>query len=212
MKTNYLFITLILLSNISFAQFQKNEKLIGGNLDIFTIREKNSNASTGGPFGNTSAKETDINFRPEFIYIISKNLGLSLFGEILSSKYSNNPGISETKSKGYSVGIGISRYAFFTKGFGALVKLQGSYSPSWSKYYDTSTNIYPKDKYYLTNISLLPGLFYRFSKHFSLQGIIGRISYDHLLQKREDLPNSKTHNQFSVGFSNITLGAFYIFK
>jgi hypothetical protein len=44
-----------------------------------------------------------------------------------------------------------------------------SYSQSWSQYDDTTVANYPKDKYYLTNASLVPGLFYRFSRHFSLQ-------------------------------------------
>ena len=212
MKTIYLPFTFLLFSTISFAQFQKNEKMIGGNLDIFIIREKNSSASTSSVFGNTPAKETGISFRPEFSFIISKNIGLSLFGEILSLKNSNVPSVSETKSKSYSLGIGVSKYKFLTKEFGGFVKFRVSYAPSWSKYSDNSSTAYPKNKNYLTNISLLPGLFYRFNKHFLLQGTIGKISYDHLLQKTEYLPDSKIHNQFSVSFSDIAFGAFYIFK
>jgi len=212
MKTKYLFIAFLFLFSKSYSQFTKNEKLIGGNLDIFTIREKNPSATTGGPFGTTSAKETDFSFRPEFSYIISKNIGVSIFGEYLSSKYSNDPSVYEYKTKGFTVGAGLSKYKFFTKGFGIFGKFQISYSPSWTKYYDTTATFYPKDKYYLTNISLLPGLFYRFSRHFSLQATIGKVSYENLVSKREGFDESKKHNQFSVSFSNITFGAFYIFK
>jgi hypothetical protein len=212
MRAKYLFIAFLFLSAKSYSQFLKNEKLIGGNLDIYTIREKNPSATTGGPFGNTSTKETDFSFRPEFSYIVSKNTGVSIFGEFLSSKYSNDPAANEYKTKGFTVGVGLSKYKFFTEGFGIFGKLQMSYSPSWTRYSDTTATFYPKDKYYLTNISLLPGLFYKFSKHFSLQATIGRVSYEHLVSKREGFDESKIHNQFSASFSNISFGAFYIFK
>lgn len=201
----------LLASKVS-AQFSRNEILIGGNLDVFVIREKNPGATTGGPFGSTSAKETDFSIRPELNYLISNNVGLSIFGEILSSKYTNNPGVNESKTKGYSIGIGLSRYKFFTKGFGVFGRFQASYSPSTGSYSDTSNTYYPKDKYQLTAFSLQPGLFYRFSRHFSLQAIIGRLSFEHLISKREGFTNQKKHDQFYLGFSNISFGFFYIFR
>ena len=212
MKAKYLFIVSIFLFTNSYSQFLKNEKFIGGNLDILSIKEKNSDVTGSGPFGSTSSKETDYSFRPEFNYIISKNLGVSIFGEFLSSKYTYGSAGYETKTKGYGVGLGVSKYKFFTKGFGIFGKIQLSYSPSSSRYYDTSGTYYPKDKYNLSNASLLPGLFYRFTKHFTLQASIGKISYDHLVSKREGIDDSKIHNQFSASFSTLSFGAFYVFK
>ena len=212
MKTTYLFIAFLFLFSKSYSQFLKNEKLIGGNLDIVTIREMNPGITGGGPLGGRSATENYFSLRPEFSYIISKNIGVSIFGEFLSSINSSDPAANEFKTKGFTVGAGLSRYKFFTEGFGIFGKFQMSYSPSWSKYYDTTSIIHPKDKYHLTNISLMPGLFYRFSRHFSLQAAIGQVSYDHLVSKQEGIDESKIHNQFSVSFSNISFGAFYIFK
>ena len=212
MKARYLFIVFVLLSATSYSQFLKNEKLIGGNLDILKIKETGSFAGAGGPLGGTPSKETYLSFRPEFIYIINKNTGLSIFGELLSSKYSSNPLNDKYKTKGFTVGVGLSKYKFFTEGFGIFGRAQVSYSPSSGQYYDTTATFYPKNDYYLTDISLLPGLFYRFSKHFSLQTTIGKISYDHLITKIESYPGSAKHDQFSASFSNLTFSAFYIFK
>ena len=212
MKARYLFIAFVFLFTRSNSQFLKNEKLIGGNLDFLTLKVKNPYGGAGGPLGGTPAKDTYLSFRPEFSYFISKNTGLSIFGELLSAKSSNDPTNDEYKTKGFTVGVGLSKYKFFTEGFGIFGKSQVSYSPSWSKYYDTTATIYPKNNHYLTNFSLLPGLFYRFSKHFSLQATIGKISYDHLVSKTEGVSDSKKHNQFSASFSNLSFSAFYIFK
>ena len=130
----------------------------------------------------------------------------------MSSKNSNDPANDEYKTNGFTVGAAFSKYKFFTEGFGIFGRAQVSYSPSWSKYYDTTATFYPKNNYYLTNISLLPGLFYRFSKHFTLQATIGRISYDHLITKIESYDGSSKHDQFSASFSSLSFSAFYIFK
>jgi len=211
MKATFLFIVFVFLLTRSYSQFLKNEKLIGGNLDILTIKQKGSGTG-GGPLGGTPSKETFISFRPEFSYIINKNTGISIFGELLSSKNSSDPANDEYKTKGFTVGVGVSKYKFFTEGFGIFGRAQVSYSPSSSKYYDTTATFYPKNNYYLTNISLLPGLFYRFSKHFTLQTTIGKISFDHLITKIETYNGSAKHDQFSVSFSNLSFSAFYIFK
>ena len=58
MKAKYLFISFLFFFTKSYSQFLKNEKLIGGNLDVLTIREKNPGVTAGGPFGNTANKET----------------------------------------------------------------------------------------------------------------------------------------------------------
>ena len=211
MKATFLFIVFVFLLTRSYSQFLKNEKLIGGNLDILTIKQKGSGTG-GGPLGGTPSKETFISFRPEFSYIINKNTGISIFGELLSSKNSSDPANDEYKTKGFTVGVGVSKYKFFTEGFGIFGRAQVSYSPSSSKYYDTTATFYPKNNYYLTNISLLPGLFYRFSKHFTLQTTIGKISFDHLITKIETYNGSAKHDQFSVSFSTLSFSAFYIFK
>jgi len=211
MKASYLFIVFIFLFTRSYSQFLKNEKLIGGNLDFLKIKEVGSSTG-GGPLGSTPSKETFILFRPEFSYIINKNTGVSIFGELLSSNASNVSGDVGYKTKGFTVGVGVSKYKFFTEGFGILGRAQVSYSPSSGQYYDTTATFYPKNSYDLTNISLLPGIFYRFSKHFTLQATIGKISYDHLITKIESYPESTKHNQFSASFSNLTFSAFYIFK
>ena len=210
MKAKFLFIVFVFLFTRSNSQFLKNEKMIGGNLDFQKIKQEGTSA--GGPLGGTPSKETYISFRPEFSYIINKNTGISIFGELLSSKNSNDPANAEYKTKGFTVGAGLSKYKFFTEGFGIFGRAQVSYSPSWSKYYDTTATFYPKNNYYLTNISLLPGLFYRFSKHFTLQTTIGKISFDHLITKIETYNGSAKHDQFSVSFSNLSFSAFYIFK
>jgi hypothetical protein len=210
MKAKYLFIVFVFLFTRSYSQFSKNEKLIGGNLDFQKIKENGTGA--GGPLGSTPSKETYISFRPEFSYIINKNTGISIFGELLSSNASNESADVGYKTKGFAVGIGLSKYKFFTEGFGILGRAQVSYSPSSGQYYDTTATFYPKNSYYLTNISLLPGVFYRFSKHFTLQATIGKISYDHLITKIESYPGSSKHDQFSVSFSTLSFSAFYIFK
>ena len=212
MKASYLFIVFVFLATSSYSQFLKNEKLIGGNLDFLTIKQTGSFTGAGGPLGGRPSKETYLSFRPEFGYIINKNTGISIFGELLSSKYSSDPANDEYKTKGFTVGVGLSKYKFITEGFGIFGKSQVSYSHSWGRYYDTTATFYPKNDYYLTDISLLPGLFYRFSKHFSLQTTIGKISYDHLITKIEGYDGSAKHNQFSASFSNLTFSAFYIFK
>jgi len=159
MKAKYLFILFLFFFTKSYSQFLKNEKLIGGNLDILTIREKNPDVTAGGPFGNTANKDTYISIRPEFSYIISKNIGLSIFGEYLSNTYSDVSTRNEFQIKSFAVGAGLTKFKFFTYEFGILGKFQMSYSPSWSKYDDTTATSYPKDKYYLTNASLVPGTF-----------------------------------------------------
>ena len=210
MKATYLLIVFVFLFTRSYSQFSKNEKLIGGNLDFQKIKENGTGA--GGPLGSTPSKETYISFRPEFSYIINKNTGVSIFGELLSSNASNGSADVGFKTKGFAVGIGLSKYKFFTDGFGIFGRAQVSYSPSSGQYYDTTATFYPKNSYDLTNISLLPGVFYRFSKHFTLQATIGKISYDHLITKIESYPGSSKHDQFSASFSNLTFSAFYIFK
>lgn len=210
MKAKFLFIVFVFLFSRSYSQFSKNEKLIGGNLDFQKIKENGTGA--GGPLGSTPSKETYISFRPEFSYIISKNTGISIFGELLSSNASNESADVGFKTKGFAVGIGFSKYKFFTESFGLFGRAQVSYSPSSGHYYDTTATFYPKNSYYLTNTSLLPGVFYRFSKHFTLQATIGKISYDHLITKIESYPGSSKHDQFSVSFSNLSFSAFYIFK
>jgi len=212
MKARYLFIVFVFLFTRSYSQFLKNEKLIGGNVDILIIKQTGSFTGAGGPLGGTPSKETYLSFRPEFIYIINKNTGISIFGELLSSKYSSDPANDEYKTKGFTVGVGLTKYKFFTEGFGIFGRAQVSYSPSSGQYYDTTATFYPKNSYNLTNISLLPGVFYRFSKHFTLQATIGKISYDHLITKIEGYNGSAKHNQFSASFSNLTFSAFYIFK
>jgi hypothetical protein len=211
MKARYLFIVFVFLSATSYSQFLKNEKLIGGNLDFLRIKEVGTGTG-GGPLGSTPSKETYISFRPEFIYIINKNTGVSIFGELLSSNASNASADVGYKTKGFAVGIGLSKYKFFTAGFGIFGRAQVSYSPSSGQYYDTTATFYPKNSYDLTNISLLPGVLYRFSKHFTLQATIGKISYDHLITKIESYSGSSKHDQFSASFSNLTFSAFYIFK
>ena len=211
MKATYLFIVFVFLFTRSYSQFSKNEKLIGGNLDFQKIKE-NGTGAAGGPLGGTPSKETYISFRPEFSYIIGKNTGISIFGELLSSNASNESADVGFKTKGFAVGIGFNKYKFFTEGFGIFGRAQVSYSPSSGQYYDTTTTFYPKNSYYLTNASLLPGVFYRFSKHFTLQATIGKISYDHLITKIESYDGSSKHDQFSVSFSSLSFSAFYIFK
>ena len=212
MKAFYLLALSLFFFTSSYSQFEKNEKLIGGNLDLSIIREKNPDVTAGGPFGNTANRDTYISIRPEFMYMIGKNTGLSIFGEYLSSinsdVYSNN----KFTMKSFGVGLGLTKFKFFTNGFGILGRLQASYSSSWNQFDDTTANVYPKDKYHLTNVSLVPGMFYRFSKHFTLQATIGKISYDHLVSKVQGLDERKFHNQFTMSFTNISFGAFYIFK
>jgi len=212
MKTACLFFTLCFILTNSYAQFQKNEKLIGGSLDILRIKEKNAGVGSGGPFGSTPNEETDILLNPEFSYIISMNTGISIFGSFLSYRNADNGTGAESKYKSYTIGVGLTKYKFYTKDFGLMAKLQVSHSPSWTRYYDNSGAPYPKNIYKLTTISLQPGLFYRFSKHFTLTALIAKASYDHLVSKQEDIDTRRFHNQFSVGFSNISFGAFYIFK
>jgi len=211
MKARYLLIVFVFLFTRSYSQFVKNEKLIGGNLDFLRIKEVGT-GNAGGPLGSTPSKETYISFRPEFSYIINKNTGLSIFGELLSSNASNVSADVGFKTKGFAVGVGLSKYKFFTDGFGIFGRAQVSYSPSSGHYYDTTATFYPKNSYDLTNVSLLPGVFYRFSKHFTLQATIGKISYDHLITKIESYSGSSKHDQFSASFSTLTFSAFYIFK
>ena len=104
MKAMYLFIVLVFLTTSSYSQFLKNEKLIGGNLDFLKIKEAGT-ASGGGPLGSTPSKETYISFRPEFSYIINKNTGLSIFGELLSSNASNVTADVGYETKGFAVGV-----------------------------------------------------------------------------------------------------------
>ena len=213
MKIASLLIMFFFMITSSYAQFEKNEKLLGGSLDILRIKEKNAGIASGGPFGSTPSEVTDIQLNPEFSYIISKNTGISIFGGLLSQRNADIGGTgAESKYKGYTIGVGLTKYKFYTKDFGLLAKLQASYSPSWTRFYDNSGAIYPKNIYKLTTISLQPGLFYRFSKHFTLTALIAKTSYEHLVSKQEDIDTKRIHNRFSIGFSNISFGAFYIFK
>ena len=204
-----IFIFILFSQNFSYAQFEKKEKMLGGNINIFITKEKNGSIGGGGPLGNVYAKETAIKFMPEFTYIFAKNSSLSLLAGYVSDFTTASN--FKSKSKGYLIGIALSKHHFVTNRFSIFGRLQISYSPTKINLSDADGNT-DKTNHFLTNIGIYPGFAFRFSKHFSMNAIIGRISYDHLTNKQDGQNETRTIDEFNFGFTNISFGAFYIFK
>lgn len=212
MKHSFFLSILLSISFYACSQFEKNEKLIGGSLFFLNSSKNNINADqSGGSFGPAS-KENNLIIQPEFGYVIKKNLVINLMASVSSEKYSDLSNNTISKTKWYTIGIGLSDYKFFKKDFGLFFRVQTSLTPAWNSYFYSDGTSSSKERSYLTDLSFIPGGFYRFTKHFCMQTQLGYLSYDHKINKRDDVPDRQVDNQFSAGFYlDLRLSAFYIF-
>jgi hypothetical protein len=184
------------------AQFHHGEMLTGGNIFI------NNNASVpllSGPgvFPDDS-KDFEIFMTPQLIHFFRENKAIGLLmgfhsykSEVLGQKNINT---------GFDAGIFIKQYKFFYKGLGLYFQLGVNYARSNDKF-----NGITEYRNSLASLKINPGLFYRFTRHFSMEYVFGEAGIGQSRSRQVPVDITVSRTEFFVGFfDGFNISAYYI--
>jgi hypothetical protein len=193
--------------DLSYAQFAKGDKIIGGTFSLGSQRAPNN------PNGVTN-EVNSFSIYPSISFLTSEKLAVG--GQIGYSYYyskSTNyqPSISEYESRSFSTGIFARRYYKITENF--LFSINGLFQVSRDTEINTSSNTSlntttenKSQNYYLSTI-ISPVFIFFPSKKLGFSAGVGYISHSY----SRNLTANTISNNFNLNYGTISLGlAYYI--
>lgn len=226
MIKKHLFIALLLISIQSFAQYNKGQLMVNGN--IYGYSNKSNGANGGNSDYTYKNKSQQFGCDLNVGYFLSNHFAIGIEEQI--SLYKNNsenadPTYRNTnlnRNKSYFTGV-FMRYnqpiykskfgVFFKLANGYVIQKQNTETASYSDPFGNNSSKTEKkgEGYYGY---LTPGLFYFVNNRLSLEATLGDLSYSKLNLKDETeykYKNSYLNANFSI--SSVSLGVtFYLGK
>ncbi|MCY7420747.1 MAG: hypothetical protein LH478_03280 [Chitinophagaceae bacterium] len=201
-------VSIFLLSFIGYSQFQKGQKVLGGNVGFST-----------GKIDYTvpnQSRQTSFSINPSIGWFCKPNV-LAGFGVSYGFNNLKNSGTNsqrnESKSQNMAVNafsqkfLGVANKLFFTINSGASI----NYSFGKNESFNGSSDISSKSNIYGVNVNLAPGLSYRIGNHFLFDAYLSNlvnIGYTHSQTKGSNSSEKSVSNNFNLSssLSNTSLG------
>jgi len=204
MKRFLLFALIALFVIHSKAQFAKGETLLGGN---FYLTNNSGSPIIYGPLVFVAnSKYFEITAKPQLIYFFGNNKAVGLLGGF--HHYDYQQGVNQNYAgNGFDLGAFFKHYSFFYKGLGLAYQAGVNYAQS------KEGGQGAKYKTSLSSIQISPTIVYRFTKHFSMEFLLGKAGVGRSVL-RDNINNIKLEKtDFFVGFvDGVNISAYYVFS
>ena len=211
----YAFLILsFLVGTSTYCQFEKGQKIIGGNIGFVTGKTNNSYS------GSYTSAYSNVSINPSFGWFIKPNVlwGIGLLYGLNYQKNNIYMAPDVTKIWRNSLGVNVFSQKFFnlTRNFFFTVNTSGGAGYSFGKQTNTANDIENKstNSGYSVSLSVSPGLSYRLTPRLLFDANLSNliyISYYYNQTKAKDAVGSdiKTFDKsfsLSSSLSNTTLG------
>lgn len=184
---------LLFASVLSYAQFIKGDKFIGGTFSI------TSRVSTGSTSSNFS-------INPSVGYLVSEKVavGVQLGYSYLESKNDNLT--FDYKSSAFSVGLLARRY--FSISDKCLFSINGLVNFQRGTETNSPNSIETKTQNYQLGVSIQPGFIFFPSPKWGLEARIGSLGYNY----SKNLSTDYDQSSFNLSYGSLTLGVSYYLR
>ena len=191
-------IVLGLLSSVSWAQFEKGTKSLGGVFSIYGDKSK-SETSSGT---DIEQKSTTVNIEPSFgIFITPRtSVGISMGYSSSISEYSD----SRYSEGAFSIGSLLRHHFPLSEAFSLYI--QEGVKLSFGNEKDEGDSFTSEHSTTDFLIGLSPGIIYFPSSKFGLEAGVGSLYYLTHARKDKDDDSKTTDNSYGLNFS---MSAFY---
>lgn len=198
----FLFTLLLFIPVISYGQFFKGEKFIGGNL-IFSTQTSNN-------LGNTiESKVNNFAINPSISFLLSDNFALG--GQVGYSSFSqknNSVGgnFNEYQSNGFSIGMNARRFFSISEKF--MFSLNGLIDFNRGTATNSNNSVDSKTQTYQLSTIIRPNFLFFPSSKWGFEAGLGSLHYSY----SRSLSTDVSRNYFHLDYGFFSLGLFYFFR
>jgi hypothetical protein len=200
----FLFTLLMALPFLSYGQFTKGDKFIGGYFRLSSQTPTNSNSGpTTDNFGFSI--NPFMGFLVSEKFAVGGRIGYSYYNSIFDA---NQPTQSKFNSSGFSIGLLSRRYFSISDKFVFSINGQLDFDRGTETRAYSSGSFDSKTQNYQIGVTLQPCFIFFPSPKWGIETSIGSISYNYSRNLSTDLGQS----YFNLVYGQISLGLSYYFR